>query len=304
MLCDRVHLLVPPWTSYTRKYQIWKPNWRRFAWQLRTIGRESFDWLISLRYDPREIWQLQQLSATVKIGYGGGDRRGLDLDLGRPPHLTNRAHVSQDAVHAAHVLTGDTVVHDQRPILHVLPERTDQAIKWLHTHGYHKGLVMAVSCGAGHPIRRWDPEKFATVLRALPDCVGFITLIAEPGQESPPIVLPDWIPGASWQSSLADLAGLLSVTDLLLTSDSGVMHIASSMRLSGVVTVFGPTAPEWFGPYDPGDRVVLVEPMLCRPCRDRCIYDRPVCMLGISHEQVSRRRRCPGVTPIGDWSTP
>ncbi len=286
-LCDRVHSLVPPWTRSSNKYRVWESDWRRFARQLHAMGREPFDWLVSLRHDPREIWQLRQLSATFKVGYGGGGRRGLDLDLGRPPHLADRTHVSQDAVHAARVLTGDAVVHDQRPVLRVPPERSRQALERLRARGYRGGLVMAVSWGAGHPIRRWDPEKFAAVLRALPDRVGFITLLVEPGQEPPPIELPDRTPSARWQSSLAELAGLLSVTDLLLASDSGVMHIASACGCR-VVTVFGPTAPEWFGPYDPGDRVVLVEPMPCRPCRDRCIYDRPVCMLGISHEQVSR----------------
>ena len=264
---------------------MWESDWRPFARQSGAMGRESFDWLVSLRYDPREIWQLLQLSATFKVGYGGGGRRGLDLDLGRPPHLANRTHVSQDAVHAARVLSGDAVVHDQRPVLCVPPERSRQALEWLRARGYRGGLVMAVSWGAGHPIRRWDPEQFAAVLRALSDRVGFIALLAEPGQE-PSIELPDRIPSACWQSSLAELAGLLSVTDLLLTSDSGVMHIASACDCR-VVTIFGPTAPEWFGPYDSGDRVVLVEPMPCRPCRDRCIYDRPICMLGISHEQVS-----------------
>ena len=75
-LCDRVHSLVPPWTRYSNKYRVWESDCRRFARQLHAMGREPFDWLVSLRHDPREIWQLRQLSATFKVGYGGGGRAG------------------------------------------------------------------------------------------------------------------------------------------------------------------------------------------------------------------------------------
>jgi heptosyltransferase-2 len=281
--CDRTHHLVPPWTNYSGKYRVWRPEWRRFAAQLRTVRRESFDWLVGIRYDPREILQIRLLNAAYKVGFGGGGRRGLDLDLGVPPHVSSDAHFSRDATHAAAVLTGGQF--EPRPVFRVAPEVSGRALDRLKELGYRGGLIVAVSWSAGHPIRRWDPSRFAAVLNRIPGHVGFLVMIAEPG-ELVPFDPPPHIPSARWQSSLSELKGLLSLTDLILATDSGVMHIASACDCR-VVAIFGPQRPEWFGPYDLEDRAVFIEPMPCRPCFDACIYDRPICMLGVTADHVS-----------------
>jgi len=281
-LCGRTHVLVPPWTKYSGKYRFWRSDWRRFARQLLSLRRETFDWLISIRYDPREVLQLRILDANYKVAFGSSV--GVDLNLGTPPHVVNLAHVSQDAAHAAKALTGE--VTERRPVFRVLPVFSRWALDRLRAQGYRGGLIVAVSWSAGHPIRRWDPARFSAVLHDLPERVGFIALIGEPGQPAP-IDPPPHIPSARWEGSLSELKALLSLTDLIISSDSGVMHIASACGCR-VVAVFGPQRPEWFGPYDPEDRVAIVEPMPCRPCFDACIYHEPICMLGVSHDRVSR----------------
>jgi ADP-heptose:LPS heptosyltransferase len=284
-LCDRSHLLVPPWTRYSGKYRLWESDWRRFTRQLLELRRERFDWLISIRYDPREVLELRILDARFKVAYGNA--AGVDLNLGTPPHINDMTHVSRDAAYVAQALTGQSA--ESRPAFRVLPESSRQALDRLQSQGYRDGLVVAVSWGAGHPIRRWEPSRFSAVLSGLPERVGFIALVGEPGQPAP-IDAPAHIPSARWEGSLSELKGLLSVTDLIIATDSGVMHVASACGCR-VVAVFGPQRPEWFGPYDPQDRVALVEPMPCRPCFDACIYDEPICMVGVSHDRVSRDAR-------------
>lgn len=281
--CDRTHVLVPPWTKYARKYRVWEPDWRRFQRELRRLRRERFDWLVGIRHDPREVIQLRWLDAAFKAGYGGGGRRGLHLDMGVPPHLEDGSHVSRDAARAAEVLTGLSA--QTRPAFPVAREESAAALSRLEALGYRGGRVVAVSWGAGHPIRRWDPKRFAEVLGGFPEDVGFVLMIAEPGQ---PLAFepPGRIPSTLWHSSLAELKAMLSVVDLLLCVDSGVMHMASACGCR-VVSVFGPTRPQWYGPHDPLDHVVIVDPMPCRPCFDACIYREPICMLGVTAAQVA-----------------
>lgn len=64
--------------------------------------------------------------------------------------------------------------------------------------------------------------------------------------------------------SLAVLAGLLRHCCLMLTTDSGPMHIAVAMNLP-VVTMFGASPVPGFYPYD-GRSVLLKTPEKCHPC--------------------------------------
>ena len=144
-LCDATHRLVPPWTKYSGKYRFWDSDWRRFRGELRALKETSFDWLVSIRHDPREILQLRMLNAAFKAGYGGGRNRGLDFDLGVPPHLTQKAHMLVDAGHASRMLTGDDP--EPRPVFRVSKDQTTQALDRIVAAGYQSGLIVAVSWG-------------------------------------------------------------------------------------------------------------------------------------------------------------
>jgi adenosylmethionine-8-amino-7-oxononanoate aminotransferase len=54
------------------------------------------------------------------------------------------------------------------------------------------------------------------------------------------------------------------------------------------VAVFGPQRPEWFGPYGPGQRVVIRQDIWCRPCADHCIFEQPYCLRLISVDKVTQ----------------
>jgi len=281
--CDRAHHLVPPWTNYSGKYRIWKPEWRRFARQFRNVRRERFDWLIGIRHDPREVLQIRLMNAASKIGFGGGSAVGLDLDLGLPPHRKDDTHVSRDAAVAGAALTGQPP--EGMPTFQVSSEASRRVLAQFKEQGYRAGLIVAISHSAGHPIRRWEPTRFEAVLAKLPAQVGFLVLIAEPG-DAIPYTPPSHIPSIHWQSSLSELRAMFSVADLVLATDSGMMHVASACGCR-VVAIFGPQRPTWFGPYSEEDRTILVEPMPCRPCFDACIYSKPICMIGVTSDAVS-----------------
>jgi ADP-heptose:LPS heptosyltransferase len=82
------------------------------------------------------------------------------------------------------------------------------------------------------------------------------------------------------------LPALLSKAALLITNDSGPMHVAAAVG-TPVVALFGPTSVVRTGPYGAGHRV-LVTGISCRPCLSRTCKN-PVqleCLTRISHEQV------------------
>ncbi len=89
------------------------------------------------------------------------------------------------------------------------------------------------------------------------------------------------------QTSLRELMALLKLCRVLLTNDTGPMHVAAALG-TPVVAPFGSTSPELTGPGLPGDpsHRLLKSDAPCSPCFLReCPIDFR-CMDGISVEQV------------------
>ena len=85
------------------------------------------------------------------------------------------------------------------------------------------------------------------------------------------------------QTTLRDLAYLYRLSGLLITTDSGPMHIAAAMN-TPTVALFGPTDPSRTGPYGKGHIVVRKE-MPCSPCfLKKC--DTKRCMEEIGVDEV------------------
>ncbi|MBW2600010.1 MAG: glycosyltransferase family 9 protein [Deltaproteobacteria bacterium] len=85
------------------------------------------------------------------------------------------------------------------------------------------------------------------------------------------------------QTTLRDLAYLYSLSGLLITTDSGPMHIAAAVN-TPTVALFGPTDPSRTGPYGKGHIVVRKE-MPCSPCfLKKC--DTKRCMKEIGVDEV------------------
>lgn len=284
---DGAVLLEPPWTRYDRKYSVWRPEWRRYAAQLRRARARHYDLLIAPRFDPREIAQLRLLRADRTAGFraaGGAAWISHDIGLSRSDH--DSRHRSEVAALTAKRLTGHCVA--SVPKLRADPARQAALRRRFEQAEAGTGLILAVHNGAGNPLRRWGWGPIGDVLRSLPKTVACVVLLDDgDGVPSEALKLPSGVPVLTLRCDLEDAKALLSLCDVLLCSDNGIMHVAAAVGCR-VVAVFGPTLPLWFGPAGPGHEVVLLEPMPCRPCSDSCIYARPLCMDGVSRAAVSR----------------
>ncbi|HVO65191.1 MAG TPA: glycosyltransferase family 9 protein [Syntrophales bacterium] len=85
------------------------------------------------------------------------------------------------------------------------------------------------------------------------------------------------------KTTLRDLAYLYKLSSLVITTDSGPMHIAAAVG-TPVVALFGPTDPSRTGPYGEGHAVIQKD-LSCSPCfLKKCKTMK--CMLDISVEEV------------------
>jgi len=87
------------------------------------------------------------------------------------------------------------------------------------------------------------------------------------------------------ETSLTELVGVLAALRLLLTNDSGTMHVASALGVP-LVAVFGPT--DWRETAPRGERSRVVrEDVACAPCKLReCPIDH-ACMRGVTVDRVT-----------------
>ena len=89
------------------------------------------------------------------------------------------------------------------------------------------------------------------------------------------------------RTSLRELMALLKLCRVVLTNDSGPMHVAAALG-TPVVVPFGSTSPAFTGPGLPGEarHRLLQADAACSPCfRRNCPIDFR-CMTGISVESV------------------
>jgi len=124
--------------------------------------------------------------------------------------------------------------------------------------------------------KRWEPERFAAVVRGLAARTGLRTVVTwgpVPGERETAEAVVAAAPAdavlAPATRSLGVLLALLRRAALYVGSDSGPLHLAA---LTGrpIVALFGPTDPVENAPY-PGipSRVVRVD-VGCNPCREGC----------------------------------
>jgi heptosyltransferase-2 len=99
------------------------------------------------------------------------------------------------------------------------------------------------------------------------------------------------------RTSLRELMALLKVCRMLLTNDSGPMHVAAALG-TPVVVPFGSTSPELTGPGLPGENQnrLIRSDAPCSPCfRRDCPIDLR-CMTGMSVERIAEAVKQVAVT--------
>ena len=88
----------------------------------------------------------------------------------------------------------------------------------------------------------------------------------------------------SGQTSLLELASLLRQCHLLVTNDTGTMHVAAAVGTQ-VVAIFGPTDPRTTSPLGE-EHVIIRREVSCSPCLKRVCPEDHRCMNLIEVEEV------------------
>lgn len=159
----------------------------------------------------------------------------------------------------------------------------------LYERGDKGGFTVALNPGGGWYTKRWRIPQYAALGDALVnEFSAKILLVWGPGEENDIRELQSKMPQPSTllpPTSLKQLGAILKRCDLLVTNDSGPMHIAAAMG-TPVVAIFGPTNPTLQGPVGKGHEIVRNEKLDCLCCNfTDCPIGNP-CMLELGVDEV------------------
>lgn len=152
---------------------------------------------------------------------------------------------------------------------------------------------VAVAPGAVYgPAKAWPAERYRELVRLLRDRAGVPVLLLGTSAEHP---LAEQVrAGAAgvlnWcgTTDLPALVAVLSRAALLVSNDSGSMHVMAALGRPQVA-IFGSTSPVWTGPVNQRAAVIALG-LPCAPCFARsCRYGHTDCLRGVAAEQVLER---------------
>lgn len=211
-------------------------------------------------------------------------------DASRSFVATWDAHHTHHYLHLAATL-GATPV-PTAPHLYVNPAECDEARQKFDLPSAG-GPWVAINAGAEYgPAKRWPVDHFIAAARKVAGTarVGWVVL---GGPADLPIAsgIANQLPGSrllAGRTSLRELMAVLALCRVVLTNDTGPMHVAAAVG-TPVVVPFGSTSPELTGPGLPRDprHHLLRTNAPCAPCfRRECPIDLR-CLLGITPERAA-----------------
>lgn len=276
-----------------------KKGIRGFFSAVRELRNKRYDIIIDLQGLFR--------SGLISILSGGKSRLGFSNAREFAPLFYNKkVGVKPSPMHAVdrYLLMVDPIARDTPPLTttsapHIKPHfplyTEIEDAEWvreflLHNNLFNTKPLIAINPSARWIKKRWPASSYASLInRLIQDLKAGIIILGSPDDLRVSNEISSLVKGeyavAAGRTTLKTLTALLEKVDLLITNDSGPMHIAAAVG-TPVIALFGPTDPGLTGPY--GDRHTIIRKnMECSPClRKPCRYKSPVCMESITAGEV------------------
>jgi ADP-heptose:LPS heptosyltransferase len=171
---------------------------------------------------------------------------------------------------------------------------------------------IAVQVGASDVMKAWRPEYFGRTMARLSRYPGMGFVLIGTAAEAEAIELAKEtyranggsapILDASGRTTLNQLVGLLSLTQLLLTNDTGPMHLAVGVGTSVIDLSVGHVDHHETGPYGPGHWAIQPD-LGCSPCGFDQICAHHACKDRVIPEEIAQLcLHAIGQAPFPSWS--
>jgi heptosyltransferase-2 len=261
----------------------------KFAQELRA---ERFDAAILLQNAFHAAWMAWCARVPVRVGYARDARSALLTDAIAVPSPAAYGH---QAYYYLQLLFRAGLIDKPEPVREIRLALDDTELAWGSKHLQKLGLggprfLVGLNPGAFYgPAKRWLLNRYAQLADRLIGAFHADVLIFGSAAERPlteeiaramthtPLIL-------AGETSLRQLMALLAQCRLVVSNDSGPMHLAAALGLP-LVAIFGSTNERATGPIGLRARIVK-RPVACSPCGLReCPIDLR-CMSNVTVDDV------------------
>lgn len=294
-------------------------SYKEFLGVLRDLRGARYDLCLSLCGDWASILAFFS-KARRRVGYRGEAYPFFMTDPVPGRRYRTRQHEVEYVLGVAKAAGGIVGEGQREPAMTVSAQAQAEVKALLAACGVQEGdLLIAAHVGATNGMaKRWPLPYWAALADRLIEELGArVILTGAPGDAAmtgavaakmrhPPLDF-------AGKTSVEQLAALLAACDLVISGDSGPLHMAGAVG-TPVVAIHGPTDPTLSGPAGK-DATVLRLGLFCSPCYDaslwaECRFFNPVCMKGIppdevfiaARERLERAGRIQGQAPVGRHS--
>ncbi|MEW6306047.1 MAG: lipopolysaccharide heptosyltransferase II [Verrucomicrobiota bacterium] len=267
-------------------------NWRRIIRSVHEIRAHRFDWVIDLQGLARSGLIAWLANGAFTIGlddHREGARGFYDVAIPRP---SARVHAVDWYLSVAAAL--GIPVHQN---FDWLPRRPTAAASVQSRWNIDGARWFALSPGARWLNKRWPAEYFTDTVRHAAAEFPNAKFAILGGAEDKPLAAaimqahPQRCVDLTGQTTLPEMIEWVRCCDLMITNDTGPMHVAAALR-KPVVALFGPTSPHFTGPYGQIERVMRVS-LPCAPClKGTCSNPNTIeCLRAIAPDAVLKEMR-------------
>jgi ADP-heptose:LPS heptosyltransferase len=127
--------------------------------------------------------------------------------------------------------------------------------------------------------RRWEAERFVALIKSMRELYpsNKIYLIGSRSESDYTQGIAQRIPdlmieNTAGKTTIDQLVDLIGNAELVITNDTGPMHIAFATRVK-VIALFGPCAPEQYASHE--NTIAIYKNVYCSPCVHE--FERPPC---------------------------
>lgn len=183
------------------------------------------------------------------------------------------------------------VKNDGQGLDYFIPE--NEEVNPTAMHSAFQGKFMAVVIGANHKTKQIPADKIVNIVNSsgIPVCLLGGKDVMEQAAEIEQYLKVPFL-NTVGKISLHNSASLIKQCSVVLTPDTGMMHIAAAFK-KPVISVWGNTVPD-FGMYpylaDENSKIFEVKNLRCRPCSKigyaKCPKGHFKCMNEIDNSEV------------------
>ena len=250
--------------------------YRRGGYDRAILGPESFG----------AAWRAFRGGVPKRMGYATSHRGSL-LSRSLPASAASRGRHQVENYRALAALDGDPRESDVPAVFVEAGWIEEAEALWPDDSRPRIALQPGAAYG---PAKRWFPERFAEIARLLHERGCSVALVGGPSDRDVVDAVrarcPAPVLDLSGRTGLGVLAAVLSRARLLITNDTGPMHLAAACGTPSAA-LFGSTNPVWTRPFGERHRVIR-EAVPCSPCYQRTCRIGTLCFERLTVERVFR----------------